>query len=386
MRIAIIQTHPIQYYSPLYKTLTERNNINIKVFYTWPQAIGEFKDPDFNTNVKWDIPLLEGYNYQLIENTSQKPSSKNYMGIDNPNLINEVKEFNPNVILVFGWKFKSHFKLMRYFKGKVPVWFRGDSTLLDEAKNIKVFIRKIILSFVYNYIDKAFYVGENNKAYFIKHGIKSSNLIFAPHAVDNNRFTDSPSDNYEQQALQWRTLLGIKKEDIVCLFCGKFNKKKNPLLLLNQILEFNKTLEIKIKLILVGNGVLEQDLKSLANNNENIFFLPFQNQSKMPIVYRLGTFTCLPSQGPEETWGLVVNESLASGRPVIVSDKVGCAIDLVTRATGRIFKNNNPTDLHIKLKELYYEHISSETCQQFISDWSYTRLCQSIENEANRLK
>jgi glycosyltransferase involved in cell wall biosynthesis len=80
---------------------------------------------------------------------------------------------------------------------------------------------------------------------------------------------------------------------------------------------------------MVGNGPLENQLKVLAEPHDFIRFIPFQNQSQMPIVYRLGDILCLPSKGPGETWGLAINEAMASGRPVIVTDKVGCAQDLL---------------------------------------------------------
>ncbi len=62
----------------------------------------------------------------------------------------------------------------------------------------------------------------------------------------------------------------------------------------------------------------------------------------MPILYRLGNVFCLPSKGPGETWGLAVNEAMASSRPVIVSNKVGCAADLVSEgANGYLFNYND---------------------------------------------
>jgi glycosyltransferase involved in cell wall biosynthesis len=100
-----------------------------------------------------------------------------------------------------------------------------------------------------------------------------------------------------------------------------------------------------LKLILVGSGLLEQELKKKAKNDSNIIFLPFQNQSQMPVVYRLSNFFCLPSQGPGETWGLAVNEAMASGLPVVVSNKVGCAIDLVDNSCGFVFESNNSLQL-----------------------------------------
>jgi glycosyltransferase involved in cell wall biosynthesis len=416
-KIAIISTHPIQYNAPWFAMLTQRRKIDLKVFYTWPQAIEGFDDPDFGTTVKWDIPLLDGYAYQFVENISPSPSSKSWKGIDNPTLIPEVEQYKPDAILIFGWKFKSHFSLMRHFKGKVPIWFRGDSTLLDyEVRSIKQVlfrqsadkannatlkthfsrlksylkfrIRVFILTLVYRYIDKAFYVGTNSKAYFLKHGLKENQLVFAPHAIENNRFFDSTEKQYEAKAKQWREELGIKETDKIILFVGKFEPKKNPLLLINAVQRktdhsplTTHNSQFTTHLLFAGSGPLEAELKRQASNNPKLHFLPFQNQSQMPIVYRLANIFCLPSQGPEETWGLAVNEALACGRPVLVSNKVGCAIDVVKQHIGRIFKSGDLEDLKFKLAELLQANISAPTCQKHIKDWSFEAICQSIEKE-----
>ena len=152
--------------------MAEEPDIEVKVFYTWSQAKEKVKDKTFGKEIQWDIPLLNGYDYEFIENVSKNPGSNQWNGIENPELISKIEEFHPGAILVFGWNMKSHFKVMKYFKGKVPIWFRGDSTLLDETKGLKTLARRLVLKYVYNNIDKAFYVGRESKKYFLAHGLK----------------------------------------------------------------------------------------------------------------------------------------------------------------------------------------------------------------------
>jgi hypothetical protein len=190
-KIAIITTHPIQYYAPLFRLLAQ--HIELKVFYTWGKNSVEKYDPGFGKRVQWDIPLLEGYVYQFLENTSTEPGSHHFKGIKNPTVINELLDYNPGAILVIGWGYSSHLKVMRYFKGKIPIYFRGDSTLLDNGhrgitNKIKRLARRIFLIWVYSYVDKAFYVGEESKAYFKWALLKESQLVFSPHSIDNTRY------------------------------------------------------------------------------------------------------------------------------------------------------------------------------------------------------
>ncbi len=390
-KLAIITTHPIQYNAPFFKLLTERGKVMPKIFYTWPQAIEGFDDPDFGKKVQWDIPLLEGYNWEAVENISKKPSSKYWGGIDCPNLIRQIITFKPDAILIYGWNLKSHFQTMRYFKGKIPVWFFGDSTLLDEQPGLKKTIRRVWLTWVYKYVDKAFYVGNNNKAYFKVHGLKDHQLFFFPHAVDNERFMDNEEKQYENKALQWRKELGYKKDDLVILFAGKFEPKKNPLILLEATKQINKSTTKhlnnstppQLNILFVGNGPLEAELKEQSKGFPFVKFLPFQNQSEMPVVYKLGDIFCLPSQGPGETWGLAVNEAMSCSRPVVVSNKVGGAIDLVTEGvTGKIYHYDQVYELKDAVLTLTGADLKQmgAKCLSHIQDWSFINKCKAIEN------
>jgi len=337
-KLAIISSHPIQYNAPLFALLAKEDNIDLKVFYTWGvDSIEEKYDPDFQQNIQWDIPLLEGYQYQFLENTSKDPGSHHFKGIINPELNQEIEKWGADIVWVWGWAFDSHLKALRNFKGKKEVWFRGDSTLLDEPKgfSVKKILRRVFLTWVYRHVDKAFYVGTHNKAYFVKHGLKETQLVYAPHAIDNDRFADLTGE-YSNQAKDWRKELGISENQKVILFAGKLETKKNPFFLITLAKELPTN---EYKIVFVGSGPLEENLKNQAT--ENCIFLGFQNQKMMPIVYRLADVFVLPSLGPGETWGLAINEALACGIPVIASNKCGGAVDLINTETGFMYNGIN---------------------------------------------
>ena len=352
------------------------------VFYTWGQLEEDTKfDPGFGKNVEWDIPLLEGYEYGFVKNISKAPGSHHFKGIDNPTLIKEIKQWNPDAILVFGWSFKSHLKVLRHFKGKRRILFRGDSNLLDEAKGFSArkIIRKVFLKWVYSHVDIALYVGSANKDYYLQYGLKKEQLAFAPHAIDNDRFMQGAANKIRKQ-------LGIPFEDMVFLFAGKFEAKKNPALLLDAFIQPGLK---NTHLLMVGNGYLETSLKTkvLEQNldlQQHIHFMDFQNQSEMPAIYQTGDVLVLPSQGPGETWGLAVNEAMASGKAVLVSNKCGCAVDLVQDGiNGYVFESNNKEDLVKKMKQFNLEKAALITMGnqslQIIQHWSFQKICEAIE-------
>ncbi|MFM7683605.1 MAG: glycosyltransferase family 4 protein [Bacteroidota bacterium] len=333
-KIAIISSHLIQYNAPLFALMNKEPEIDLMVFYTWGEgALGPKYDPDFGKEIEWDIPLLDGYNYTFLKNTAKEPGSHHFNGIINPTLNKEIEEWGPDVVWVWGWSFDSHLKAMRYFKSKVPVWFRGDSTLLDEPKGFssKKIIRRIFLKWVYSNIDKAFYVGTHNKAYFKAHGLKENQLVYAPHAIDNLRFSYD-DDLFQQERVKFKAKHGIDENSTIILYAGKLEPRKNPLFLIELMRNLKSN---KFKLIIVGNGPLLSALKRELKNDKRVIFSDFVNQKWMPNLYKLAHFFILPSLS--ETWGLALNEALASGTPIIASDKCGGAIDLINQSNGYLF-------------------------------------------------
>jgi glycosyltransferase involved in cell wall biosynthesis len=381
MKLAIIISHPIQYNVPLFRLLAERGIIEIMVFYSWGNAVIENKyDPGFGRVIKWDIPLLEGYPSQFLDNTARRPGSDHFLGIINPDIVPRIDAWKPDAVLIYGWNFKSHLMTMRHYKGKLPVYFRGDSTLLDERPGLRHIIRNIFLKWVYCRVDKVFYVGQRNKEYFLRAGLKDSELILAPHAIDND-FFQLHADEHEAEAKQWRQTLKIGQDSLVFLFAGKMERKKAPLLLLEafKAAQFPESTH----LIFAGSGELDGALMAAAKSS-NIHFIGFQNQKRMPVVYRLGDVFILPSAGPAETWGLAINEAMACGRPVIASSKCGGAVDLIRDGlNGYIFESGNKKDLQHKLS-LFQKNkaeIRKMGNQAFlhIRNFSLLRIAEAVE-------
>ncbi|MDN3548744.1 glycosyltransferase family 4 protein [Mucilaginibacter aquaedulcis] len=377
-RLAIVTTHPIQYYAPLFRLLQERKRISIRVFYSAGNYGDQFYDPGFGQHIRWDIPLLDGYEYEWAENNASKPGTHHFRGIITPSLPAQITSWQPNALLVIGWAFQSHLQTLRHFSGKLPIYFRGDSTLLDEDKNLKEKLKYLLLRRIYRHVDHAFYVGTANKAYFQKYGFKDEQLSFTPHAVDNERF----SLKRLEEARQLRTQLNIPEEAIVILFSGKFEEKKSPILLLQAYLESSVR---GTHLLFCGAGKLESKLRHLANGHPHIHFLPFQTQSFMPVIYNCCDLFCLPSGGPEESWGLAVNEAMAVGKAVLVSDKTGCATDLVSSKNGAIFSSNNRKALAQQLKmmtpSLEFLRNLGRNSQKIIQDWNFTAIAVEIERK-----
>ena len=342
-------------------------------------------DPGFGKTIEWDIPLLEGYDSCFVKNTATKPGSHHFRGIVNPGLIAAIESYGADAVLVYGWAFTSHLKVMRHFYKKIPVLFRGDSISLIGGNLLKNKIRQLFLKWVYTYVEEALYVGTHNKNYFLQKGIQETHLHFAPHAIDNDRFLNN---HIVQQAaaLAWRKELGIMPNALVFLYAGKLDTNKNTRLLLESFLA---EMGLDSQLLIAGNGVLEDSLKMDFEAKPNIHFLPFQNQQKMPVLYRMADVFVLPSLS--ETWGLSINEAMVCECALLVSKKAGAAIDLVVECkNGLSFDPKNQAELREKLSFMMQHKDLVKKWGTYsgglIPDWNYTKTCLVIEKLVNQIK
>jgi glycosyltransferase involved in cell wall biosynthesis len=168
------------------------------------------------------------------------------------------------------------------------------------------------------------------------------------------------------------------------LFVGKFDENKRPVPLMRAFLKC----EVKDTiLLLVGDGASGGEVRELAGKHPEQFrVLPFQNQSKMPVVYRLGGLLVLPSA--HETWGLVVNEAMACGRPVLVNDRVGCHPDVIRPGvSGDVFAVDNWQDFQIKLAALLKTDWPArrQEIKAWAKNWSIEKTEETLVKAINKL-
>src|SRR5262249_24595121 len=182
MRLAIIVSHPIQYYAPLYQRLALRDDLSIKVFFTWHAGQAPIKDRGFNISVAWDIPLTAGFEFELVPNVSSDPGTHHFLGLTNPSLVERVAAWRPAVVHITGWAWFSHFLALRVFNKKgIPTLFRGDSHLLDcRRRGPRWWIKRTLLRRVFSWPTGFLVVGEANRIYYRAFGVEPDRLYPCP--------------------------------------------------------------------------------------------------------------------------------------------------------------------------------------------------------------
>ncbi len=379
-RLAIVTTHPIQYYAPWFRYLAAQPGMEQRTYYLWDFGVTQRHDPGFGQSLCWDVPLLEGYAHEFVPNRSRRPGTHSFWGINNPALPGRLRAFAPEAVLCLGYNHATFARLLwQWDRQRSPLLLRGDSHRLLPRHGLRAWLKQRIVTTAFARFGAFLYVGAANRDYLRLHGVPDERLFFSPHAVDNDRFFKAAATAVGEAA-GWKRSLGIAPDCRVVLFVGKFEPKKRPLDLLRA---FARAALPRTALLLVGAGTLEGELRQAARDVPQVYFGGFHNQSQMPRVYAAADVLVLPSFGGSETWGLCVNEAMCLGKPAIVSNHVGCGPDLVLPGvTGLVFPAGDVDALAGSLREMFREPAipsrMGAAARQRVASYSYAQATQGL--------
>ncbi|MHB8564787.1 MAG: glycosyltransferase family 4 protein [Acidiferrobacteraceae bacterium] len=336
-RLAIIASHPIQYQAPLFQALAKRPNLDLTVFFCSDHGATERPDPGFGQIFKWDRPLLEGYRYEFLRNRSPRPAVTGFFGELNPALVWRLARGRFDAVLVHGYSYASCWLAFLGTKlGRARLLMRAESHLLEPRPPWKRALKAAILRPTFKLLDAGLAIGSLNYAYYRHYGVPPLKLIYAPYSVDNDFFA-AEAGRWRPERVAIRRELGLPEQAPVALFCAKLLWKKRPLDLLQALVQTRS--EPRVHALIVGDGPLRSDCEAFARAKlpGRVAFAGFQNQTALPRMYAASDHLVLPSD--VEPWGLVVNEAMAAGLPVLASSSVGAAADLIRPDTesGLIF-------------------------------------------------
>jgi glycosyltransferase involved in cell wall biosynthesis len=343
-KLMVLTTHPIQYITPWYKELQVSLECDFKVLFL-NEPLPKDQGIGFGLEFEWDLPLRSGYCNDVI---CPKGHKLNLIHLCFK-LLKYLKKEKPSILLVTGWNHPA--LIFAIFLSKIlriKLLIRGESNDLRKRSFVKKIFHKVILSRADGFLK----IGTANERFYLKNGIQSNQIFDGCYFV-NNKSLQNSIDTHSNKILL-RTSLGIDSNDLVLLFVGKFVEFKQPLLLIKAAAEVKK-IHKNISVLFVGSGELEYKMNSLAEQlNISVYFTGFLNQNELWKGYLMADIFVLPSNS-EETWGLVTNEAMLFGLPVLVSNQIGSAEDLVySSKMGRVF-NPNKNDL-------------TETILEFITD------------------
>ena len=323
MRLAVVTSHPVQYYAPLFRALARQ--VDLTVFYGYQPRPSDQAAAGFGVGFEWDIDLTTGYRAQWLENRARHPGLAGFAGISTPRIGEQLRDGKFDAVLLIGWHKK--FLLQALFAAKrlgLPVLMRGDSHLQTPRSLLKRMAKELAYPVFLRQFDAALAVGELNRAYWQHYHFPAVRIFASPHCVDAAWFADRATP---EARTELRARLGIAPAVPTALFAGKLVEFKRPLQLVEAASRVRRA-GVPVELLVAGDGPLRQAMTDhAAALGLRLHMLGFCNQSQMPVAYAAADVLVLPSDG-RESWGLVANEALACGTPALVADNVGCAPDL----------------------------------------------------------
>jgi glycosyltransferase involved in cell wall biosynthesis len=332
-RVIAVATHPIQYQAPWFRALAEEPSIDFSVLFI-QQPDAQQQGQGFGVAFKWDIPLLEGYRWQQVPDLRGRGGLRGFFAARITHPVALLRKLDPDVLLLTGWQAWPLVQLLlaAWWLG-VPVVMRGESNALRRRPWIVRALHKLLLARCAAFLP----IGSASHAFYSRYGVPESRLFDTPYFVDNARFDDGATRALPRRR-ELRARWSIPQDAFCFCYAGKLEPKKRILDLLAALHLASGNSPATMHLLIVGTGELMPQARALVAQEElPVSFAGFLNQSEIPSAYAATDCLVLPSDYGE-TWGLVVNEAMACGRPAIVSDRVGCATDLVTEGlTGATF-------------------------------------------------
>jgi glycosyltransferase involved in cell wall biosynthesis len=240
---------------------------------------------------------------------------------------------------------------------------------------------------LFKLVDRFLYIGTQNREFFHYYGVSSEQLVYTPYAVDNSSFLSRTINDPGKAEL--RSNHGIPRDAVVILFSGKYIPKKRPLDVLKAL---GRLSDAPVYLVMMGEGVLRGEIEKFIDEHalRNVLVTGFVNQSEIGNYYKLSDIFVLPS-GTGETWGLVVNEAMLFGLPVIVSSTVGCAADLVKNGENGYVYPEGDIDalancLSMLIKNPVLRHSAGQRSRAIIQSFDHTVTVDNICRELNLTK
>jgi glycosyltransferase involved in cell wall biosynthesis len=375
IQVAFINTHPIQYFAPLYADLNRAEDLSVTALYLSDYSVRGDKDRGFGQDVKWDVDLLAGYEARFVRGAERRGEPISFLSVVAPELWREVHRGGFDAVVVHGHTPAAMLvAATAAWTAGIPTFLRCETHLGLRRSALKNLLRRPLIGAYYRRFDGVLAIGSANREFYRAIGVPERLIFDTPYTVDNRRFMSGARLAGDERR-KLRADFDVHDDRPIVLYAAKFQRRKHPDDLLCAASMLNRE-GLFFGLMMVGSGEMEEELRALAGKLtlSNVHFPGFVNQAALPRVYAACDVFVLPSEN--EPWGLAVNEAMCAGLPVVASSEVGCASDLVHHGrNGRTFSAGSVVGLADALRPLLADpelrRRMGTASRDIITRWSY---------------
>jgi glycosyltransferase involved in cell wall biosynthesis len=332
-----IVSHPIQYFVPIYRHLAASDQLKLTVCFGSLHGTQPSYDPGIGHSVQYGNDLLSGYDYCPLPNRGSGKPDGSPSSIDSPQIDELLDLLEPDALWIHGWNYQLLRQSITWSKRNgIPYLLRGETTLLDAPRGtIRWWRRWWLYRQLFRDAAALLYVGIENRRFYESMGIRTEKMKPMFYSIDTEHFQNSR---------------GLESQGATGPFVVVTAAKLIPRKRVKDVIEAVLRCKGNTHLWIAGDGELRSQLEDLARSaRDRIRFLGFVSQSDLPELYSRAHLFALASE--EETWGLVVNEAMACGLPAVVSDRCGCAVDLIENgSTGYTYPCGNVDQLSLLIQ------------------------------------
>ncbi len=314
-KLAIITEIIAPYRIPVFNALAKRTELDLHVV---------FLSENDSTLRQWRVYKDEiKFYYDVLPSFRQRIGRYNFLL--NRGAFAILNKIGPDVVLLGGYNYLASWQVAYWAKRhRVPLLLWSESTALDKRQG-----RRPVefLKARFFHLCHAFVVPGRSSTHYVKHfGIPEDRIFTAPNAVDNHFFSKLAEAAWCDD-VQVRSRLCLPSRYF--LYVGRVVRAKGVFEILEAYAQMDAKILGEIGLVFVGDGKDRRELMQRASQvtSGTIRFYAFTQREGLPDFYALAEALVFPSHS--DTWGLVVNEAMSCGLPVIASNVAGCAADLV---------------------------------------------------------
>jgi glycosyltransferase involved in cell wall biosynthesis len=373
-RVAFVNSHPIQYFAPLYAAINRSADLEAVPIYLTDHSLRGGFDVGFKQPVTWDIDLLAGTDPIFVRHAKTSDPGQG-LKLLAPDIWSIVRRGNFDALVVHGFVFgANHIAVAAAKSAGIPTLVRGETHLGLRSRAKQGRLRTALVKAMYRRFDGFLAIGSANRAFYRSLGIEEERIFHFPYTVDNNRMMQAARmDPAEREAIRARH--GLTPGRPAVLFASKFDPRKHADDLVRACARLAEE-GVAHDLVLAGAGQMEGELRALAAAHPmlKVVFTGFINQRELPGLMGACDLFVLPSEN--EPWGLIINEAMCAGLPIVASQEIGAVADLVHDGeNGHVFDAGDVEGLAGALRPILTDAAlrarMGERSLEIIGGWSY---------------